>query len=141
MQTASTAASPAVQTSALPPQQLTTTPINIPPLNDGEVWIGIISIGLQLHHVILLPGDFDGDHAAMLAKAAELGGDLPSRVEQALLFAQARDQFKRDWYWSNEKHASGSGYAWCQVFYHGDQSTYHTDDTLRARAVRRVVIQ
>jgi len=136
MQTASTA----VETSALSPQ-LTAAPITTLPLNEGEVWIGIVSVGRQLHHVILLPGDFAGDHATMLAKAAEIGGDLPSRLELNLLFVEARDAFKRDWYWSNEKHASESGYAWYQSFDYGGQDFSYTDVSLRARAVRRVPIQ
>lgn len=123
------------------PQLITTAPIALPPLNDGEVWIGIVSADRKLHHVILLPGDFAGDHAAMLAKAAELGGDLPSRLELNLLYTEARDRLQRDWYWSNEKDAGEPRWAWCQDFLGGTQYRPDVGRTLRAVAVRRVSIQ
>jgi len=122
------------------PTQLTATPIVIPPLNDGERWTGIVSVGTQLHHVILLPGDFVGNWKASSAWAKEQGGELPSHLEQSLLWAELKDQFQADWYWSCEQHASYPGYAWVQSFYDGYQHFDPTDDYYRARAVRRVTI-
>ena len=121
--------------------QLTASPITIPELAAGEIWIGVVSVGAALHHVILLPGDFEGPHAAMMAKAAELGGDLPTRVESALLFAEAKAEFKPDYYWTKEQHASDESYAWVQDFTGGSQYCLHKDNVYPARAVRRVPIQ
>ena len=117
--------------------------LNIPELADGEIYIGAIGDALgNLHHVILLPGDNDdATHEAQIEWAKSIGGDLPSRIEQAMLWANHRDLFQKDWYWSNETHHSESGWAWYQGFDYGSQSGSHKGDELRARAVRRLVIE
>ena len=115
--------------------------INLPELSEGETYIGCIGDALgNLHHVILLPGDNDdATHESQLEWAKSIGGDLPSRIEQAMLWANHRDQFKKDWYWSNEIHHSESGWAWSQNFGYGDQSSYRKSyNVCRSRAVRRV---
>ena len=114
--------------------------INLPELADGEIYVGCIGDALgNLHHVILLPGDNDdATHEAQIEWAKSIGGDLPSRIEQAMLWANHRDQFKEDWYWSNEIHHAESGWAWFQLFFNGYQGTGHKSYELRARAVRRV---
>jgi hypothetical protein len=61
-------------------------------------------------------------------------------VEQALLWANHRDQFQKDWYWSNETHHSESGWAWYQLFSYGDQIYGLKYGECRARAVRRLPI-
>ena len=118
-------------------QQLTT-----PPLAEGETYIGCIGDAAgNLHHVILLPGDNgDASWKKQMAWAKSIGGDLPNRIEQAMLWANHRDLFQKDWYWSNEKHASASGYAWYQTFYTGYQYSLAISTKLRARAVRRLPI-
>lgn len=113
-----------------------------PALKKGEKYIGaILGADGKGHHVVLLPGDESGTWADMMASAKKRGGDLPDRVEQALLFRDHRDEFKRDWYWSNTQLADDSDYAWCQNFGSGDQGFYYVSGALRARAVRRVPIQ
>jgi len=116
--------------------------LQIPPLSEGEVYIGTIGDkNGDFHHVILLPGDNDdAKFADQLAWAKSIGGDLPSRVEQAMLWAGFRDQFKKDWYWSNETHPDDSGWAWYQGFSSGGQFGRDKDNELRARAVRRLSI-
>ena len=116
--------------------------LQIPPLADGEIYIGAIGDAAgNLHHVILLPGDNDdATHEAQIEWAKSIGGDLPNRIEQAMLWANHRDQFKKDLYWSNEIHHSESGWAWCQHFRYGDQSISNRRYELRARAVRRLPI-
>ena len=115
---------------------------NLPELAEGETYVGCIGDALgNLHHVILLPGDNDdATHESQLEWAKSIGGDLPSRIEQAMLWANHRDQFKKDWYWSNEIHHTESGWAWYQDFLYGTQSYDTSDNELRARAVRRVPI-
>lgn len=66
---------------------------------------------------------------------------LPTRKEQALLFANAPELFEKEWYWSSEQHAGISVYAWVQSFNGGNQGASVKDDNNRARAVRRVPIQ
>ena len=116
--------------------------INLPELSEGETYIGCIGDALgNLHHVILLPGDNDNaTHKSQLEWAKSIGGDLPNRIEQAMLWANHRDQFQKDWYWSNETLHSESGWAWYQHFYDGRQSHHRKYHELRARAVRRLPI-
>ena len=116
--------------------------LNIPELADGEIYIGAIGDAAgNLHHVILLPSDNDdATHESQLEWAKSIGGDLPSRIEQAMLWANHRDQFKKDWYWSNEIHHAESGWAWYQAFSDGYQRDFTRGDELRARAVRRLPI-
>ena len=117
--------------------------LNLPKLADGEIYVGCIGDALgNLHHVILLPGDNDdATHEAQLEWAKSIGGDLPTRIEQAMLWANHRDQFQKDLYWSNETHHSESGWAWYQYFGNGDQDGSCRIHELRARAVRRLVIE
>nr|WKF58774.1 hypothetical protein HUO10_003275 [Paraburkholderia busanensis] len=115
----------------------------IPQLAEGEIYVGAIGDrNGDFYHVILLPGDNDdATWAKQLEWAKSIGGDLPNRVEQAMLWANHRDQFKEDWYWSNESYHRNDAYAWCQDFYYGGQYYGRKDDFYcRARAVRRLSI-
>ena len=111
-------------------------------LAEGEIYIGAIGDALgNLHHVILPPGDNDdATHEAQIEWAESIGGDLPNRIEQAMLWANHRDQFQKDLYWSNETHHSESGWAWFQYFLIGGQYDSTRNHELRARAVRRLPI-
>ena len=113
-----------------------------PPLNEGEIYIGLIGdANGEAYHLVLLPGDNDdATHQAQLEWAKSIGGDLPNRIEQAMLWANHRDQFKKDWYWSNETHHDESAWAWFQYFGYGNQTLSTQYDELRARAVRRLPI-
>lgn len=116
--------------------------ITLPTLAEGETYAGLVlnEDGSPNHHLILLPGDKSLTREKAKAFAVKAGGELPTRQEQALLFANCKKQFKADWYWSGEAYASGSGYAWCQDFDYGDQSLIVLGTKLRARAVRRLPI-
>lgn len=131
----------AATAASLQPVEFFPVTVTFPPLNEGERWAGIVSVGTQLHHVILLPGDFEGNWKAAIAWAKEQGGELPTRLEQSLLWAELKDQFIRDWYWSCEPYASDASYAWVQAFDYGSQDYSHVDIGTRARAVRRIPIQ
>lgn len=118
--------------------------ISLPQLATGEIYAGILlTEGKPSHHLVLLAGDKAGltwKKAGEWAKAQ--GGELPTRKEQALLFANAADAFKPDWYWSCEQYAGIESSAWCQYFNYGGQGTSYFDSSkLRARAVRRVPIE
>lgn len=111
-------------------------------LNEGEIYAGaIIAPDGTGHHVILLPGDNDdANWQTQMDWAKSIGGDLPDRVEQAMLYKHLKEQFKKGWYWSNTQHAAYSDYAWCQNFNFGSQGDEHESIKCRARAVRRVAI-
>ena len=70
--------------------------------------------------------------------AAEAGGRLPTRKEQALLFANVPELFKEEAYWSCEPFAGNESSAWFQNFTDGYQSYGLKASKLRARAVRRL---
>lgn len=109
-------------------------------LNEGEHYAGLVlkADGTPGHHLILLPGEAeDMQWAAAVEWAEKAGGTLPTRQEQALLYANLKDQFKQEWYWSGEQHENGS-YAWCQYFVFGYQGSGLKNYELRARAVRRL---
>lgn len=117
--------------------------LQLPPLNEGETYIGAIGDAQgAFYHVVLLPGDNDdAPWAEQMEWAKSIGGDLPNRIEQAMLWANHRDQFQKDWYWSNETHHQHDAYAWFQHFYDGHQGSTRKDDgSCRARAVRRLPI-
>jgi hypothetical protein len=125
------------------PDRTITVPAAQIELADGEHYAGLIltADGAPSHHLVLLPGDHDDTNwDEAMAWAKEQGGDLPNRVESALLFNQSKDQFKQECYWTNEQHASYSDYAWCQSFSYGSQDNISKGYELRARAVRRVKI-
>ena len=118
--------------------------MKIPELQEGERYAGIIlnKNGTLSHHLILLPKQpterltWDG----AMAWAISIGGNLPSRQEQALLFANCNDAFEPTWYWywSSEQYAGNASVAWSQCFDNGDQYGYRKGRNGRARAVRRV---
>ena len=117
--------------------------LQLQPLNEGETYIGAIGNKAgEVYHVILLPGDNnDSDWQAAMDWAKSIGGDLPTRVEQAQMFATAKDEFKKDWYWSNETCSWNTAYAWYQYFAYGTQSLGRKSyGDCRARAVRRLPI-
>jgi hypothetical protein len=113
-------------------------------LKEGEQYAGIIlgKNGEQSHHLILLPGKIENtDWQKSLDWAKSVGGELPTRREQALLYANLKEQFKPEWYWSCEQRAAGPDYAWVQVFGDGFQVSGLKSGSHRARAVRRLIIQ
>jgi hypothetical protein len=113
-------------------------------LKEGELYAGLIlgADGEPDHHLILLPGAAeDVTWAAAKEFATSVGGELPTRREQALLYANLKHEFEPHWYWSSEQHAAYDGFAWVQHFYNGCQNLSSKSASLRARAVRRLIIQ
>lgn len=114
--------------------------INLPHLNEGERYAGILldAAGAPSHHLILLPGDQPVLSWQKATEwAASIEGELPTRREQALLYANLPSEFRKDWYWSGEQPAAHSGSAWSQYFYDGYQDYDNQGYERRARAVRR----
>ncbi len=60
---------------------------------------------------------------------------LPSQCELNLCFANAREHFQKEWYWSSTQFSAN--YGWIQHFLNGSQSSNVKLAQLRARAVRR----
>ena len=111
-------------------------------LNPGERYAGLVlgDNGSPDYHLILLPGDVDDVNWQDASKwAQERGGQLPSRREQSLLFANLKGEFEERAYWSGELHSGNSGWAWCQGFGYGLQCYDPQLYEVRARAVRRFI--
>ncbi|MES2322839.1 MAG: DUF1566 domain-containing protein [Pseudomonadota bacterium] len=112
-------------------------------LKDGEQYAGLIlgKEGVPDHHVVLLPGEAQEiSWSAAREWAIGNGGDLPSRRELALLYANLREQFQRVWYWSSEPQEPRSHLVWGQNFTSGIQTMYGRPFRGRARAVRRLFV-
>jgi hypothetical protein len=107
----------------------------------GEHYAGIIlgKNGESSYHLILLAESRKSIRwKDALDWAESINGELPTRREQSLLFANLKEQFESEWYWSSEQHAPGSSYAWCHGFSSGNQAYHLNTGELRARAVRRL---
>ena len=77
-----------------------------------------------------------------LAWAKSVGGELPTRREQSVMFGNRREgQYQKTWYWSCAQYAGNESSAWVQTFSDGYQGGDHKDYHYRARAVRRVPFQ
>lgn len=111
-------------------------------LKPGEIYVGIILDSGGDYHLILLPCEanrVDWEYACAWAKVQ--GGGLPTRREQSLLFANAKENFKTYWYWSGNQHAANSDYVWVQYFVNGSQINITKSLKGRARAVRRIYLE
>lgn len=112
-------------------------------LTTGEHYAGVVigANGVPTHHLILMAGwSKEATWIDAMAWAGQLGGALPSRQEQALLFANLKGMFETRTYWSSEQHAAGSNFAWFQYFNDGYQGNSPKQSRLAACAVRRLVI-
>ena len=109
-------------------------------LQEGEEYAGLI-LGKEEpdYHLVLLPGQTDdASWPSAVEWAQGHGGGLPSRRELALLFANLRESFERNWYWSSEPHATRVQLVWGQNFASGIQTIYGRPYRGHARAVRRI---
>lgn len=109
-------------------------------LQPGERYAGLIlgDDGQPSHHLVLLPGDVQATWADAKKLAAKAGGDLPTRREQSLLFANLKGEFKADWYWSGEQ--SSESLAFVQDFSNGLQHYHDKRSQRRCRFVRRSIL-
>ena len=118
----------------------------LPPLGatfEGDVFAGITTRPDGTHCAVVLLGAKPSkrlDWKAAMAWAAEQGAELPARPVSALLFANARDHFEKDWYWTCEAHEHDGSCAWDQYFDFGGQYLSRKSYEGRARAVRLIPI-
>ncbi len=95
-------------------------------LHPGERYAGPVldAEGRIKHHLVLLPNRPEsrlnwGDAKAW---AESVGGQLPDRQEQALLFANCKPHLQSGWHWSCQEHEEDASYAWGCYFLNGYQS-------------------
>jgi len=110
-------------------------------LKEGEAYAGVIlgKNGEPDYHLVLLADEAsDVSWPAAREWASALAGELPTRRELALLFANQRERFDRVWYWSSEPHETRPSLVWGQNFASGIQTVYGRPFRGHARAVRRI---
>lgn len=111
-------------------------------LAPGEHYAGAVldANGQHMHHLVLMAAKPEGDLTwkAALEWAEEVGGALPTRQEQALLFANCKSHLTPRWHWSCEEHETEASYAWQCGFNYGFQYGYLKSSEGSAVAVRRV---
>ena len=109
-------------------------------LAPGEHYAGAVldEQGHVKHHLVLMAAKPDGELAwqAAMDWAAAVGGALPTRQEQALLYANCKPHLKARWHWSCE--TEGSSYAWSCYFGYGTQGYDGRSAEGCAVAVRRL---
>jgi hypothetical protein len=110
-------------------------------LKEGQHYGGLIlnADGTPSHHlVLLLEDDKRMPWQDAVEHAKDQGGTLPTRHEQSLLFANLKDQFQPDRYWSSEEYGNDGSFAWIQGFGVGNQYYDRKSYEGRCRAVRRL---
>ena len=113
-------------------------------LKEGEQYAGLIlgKEGNPDHHLVLLADEVQEiSWAAARDWAGGAGGELPTRRELSLLYANLRERFERVWYWSSEPQEQRSQLVWGQNFTSGIQTMYGRPFRGRACAVRRLVVE
>jgi hypothetical protein len=110
-------------------------------LRAGERYAGVVldADGKIAHHLVLLPAKPEEDLSwqAAMNWAKSVGGELPTRQELSLLFANCKAQFEARWHWSSETHESDASYACYCHFDDGHVINTHKSYEGCARAVRR----
>lgn len=112
-------------------------------LKKGEYYAGIIvdQPYTASYHLVLIPGRPPRmTWQQSMDWAASIDADLPTRREQALLFANLRWLFQPEWHWSNMQNGDEDEYSWYQDFGNCYQGYYYKTKAGHARAVRRVPI-
>lgn len=111
-------------------------------LQPGERYVGPVldADGKVEHHLVLMPQRPDGklDWQAAMEWAESIGGAIPTRQEQALLYANCKPHLTPAWHWSSETYEDDASYAWSCYFYYGSQYLHRKGCVGGAVAVRRV---
>ena len=110
-------------------------------LQPGEHYAGAVldENGQHKHHLVLMAeraGNIKWQ--AAMDWATSTGGTLPTRQEQALLYANCKPHLEPVWHWSSETHTDDASCAWYCYFGYGSQSITHESYEGSAVAVRRV---
>lgn len=111
-------------------------------LHPGEHYAGMVldQDGKLVHHLVLMAQRPEGklEWQEAMDWATSVGGVLPNRQEQALLYANCKPHLKPEWHWSSETHANDASYAWSCDIDDGNQDDGHKSYAGCAVAVRRL---
>jgi len=110
-------------------------------LDPSERYAGAVldDEGQHKHHLVMMAQRHTDklNWQAAMDWATSIGGALPTRQEQALLYANCKPHLQPVWHWSCETHADEASYAWHCDFDYGYQSGVHKSYEGSAVAVRR----
>lgn len=110
-------------------------------LQAGEHYAGSVldESGHHKHHLVLMAARPDGEVTWQQAMGwtASVGGALPTRQEQSLIFANCKPHLEAAWHWSSEAYEGNASCAWYCGFGNGTQSYDRKSYEGRAVAVRR----
>lgn len=110
-------------------------------LQPGEHYAGVVldTEGKVMHHLVLMAQKPTGKLSWQDAMdwATSAGGHLPTRQEQALLYANCKPHLQTEWHWSCESHEGDASYAWHCSFDGGYQFDFLKSHGGSAVAVRR----
>jgi hypothetical protein len=117
---------------------------------DGGTFQGVITLPGGTHVAVALLAEKPDKRltwADAKAWAEGIDGQLPTRPIAALLYANAKDQFTPDWYWTGDELSADTGnkrdasYAWGCHFSYGNQGSSGKSYAGCARAVRLIHIE
>ena len=115
------------------------------PLQPGEHYAGAVldENGNHKHHLVLMAQRPIGKLAWQFAMdwATSVDGALPTRQEQALLFANCKPHLDPVWHWSSETHDEDASFAWICSFDFGSQNFVRKSYEGSAVAVRCIVLE
>jgi hypothetical protein len=110
-------------------------------LQPSEHYAGVVldADGKVMHHLVLMAqkptGKLNWQDATDWATSAD--GHLPTRQEQALLYANCKPHLQPVWHWSCESHEEDASCAWTCYFGYGYQDYHLKSYEGAAVAVRR----
>ena len=111
-------------------------------LETGEHYAGAVldADGNHMHDLVLMPQRHGKRLTCKdaLDWAEEIGGALPTRQEQSLIFANCKPHLEGAYHWSCEECAENASYAWSCSFDDGSQYCFHKVNELAAVAIRRL---
>ncbi len=114
---------------------------------EGGTFRGVITLPGGAHVAVVLLADKPDERLTWedaKAWAQGIDGQLPTHPIAALLYANAKDQFDRAWYWTADSLEADTGnkrdasYAWYCLFSLGSQGCIDVSSAGAARAVRRL---
>ena len=128
------------------PPQGATAPSSPLVFNPGDRYAGttLNPAGQPTHHLVLLAARPNApmDWATAKAWATSVGGELPTRQESALLFANCRDALPEALGWSSEEYEIEATCAWVCNFYNGYQNNHlRKSYEGSAVAIRRIPLE
>ena len=113
-------------------------------LAPGEHYAGAVldANGEHMHHLVLMAARPDAEVTwkDALEWAEQAGGALPTRQEQALLFANCKPHLQPRWHWSCEEQETEASYAWLCSFDYGHQGNHRKSFEGSAVAVRQITL-